>query len=67
MILTDEEIQLKWQTSIRLRLLDHYLHSLKAAIQEGDVSPKMITVDAMDRIIDSILRGTSSERLQGEG
>ena len=59
-------IQVKWQTTIRLRLLDHYLNNLKAAIQEGDISPNAITIDSINRIIDSFLLGTSSERLQGK-
>ena len=60
-----EDSQLKWQTSIRLRLLCHYLQNLKVAIQDGDIDRKMITADTINRIIDSTLLGTSSERLQG--
>lgn len=61
-----EDLQLKWQTSIRLRLLGHYLQYLKLAIQDGDVEWNMITIDSINRIIDSTLLGTSSERLQGK-
>ena len=60
-----EGLQLKWQTSIRLRLLRHYLQNLKLAIQDGDIDRKNITADSINRIIDSTLLGTSSERLQG--
>ena len=62
----DDDIQLKWQTSMRLRLLNHYIHYLKVAVQEGDIAVNMVNPDSMNRIIDSFLLGTSSERLQGK-
>lgn len=50
---------------MRLRLLGHYLHHLKIALQEGEIKPLMLTPSTIDRVIDSFLLGTSSERLQG--
>lgn len=50
---------------MRLRLLGHYLHYLKLALQEGEIKPCMFTPARIDRVIDSTLLGTSSERLQG--
>jgi hypothetical protein len=61
----ERDFLLKWETSMRLRLLVHYLHHLKLALQEGEIKPSMITPSTIDRIIDSTLLGTSSERLQG--
>ena len=63
--ISTKEFQIKWETSIRLRLLGHYLHYLKLALKEGEIKPCMFTPARIDRVIDSTLLGTSSERLQG--
>ena len=55
----------KYGTSIRLRLLLHYMHHVKLALQEGNMEPSVMKKDAFDRMIDAILLGSSSERIQG--
>ena len=52
-------------TSVRLRLLLHYMHHMKLALQEGNMEPSVMKKYVFDRMIDAILLGSSSERIQG--
>lgn len=63
---SEADNRMKWQTGMRLRLLGHYIKYLKLAVQEGEIKPNAISPSSMDRMIDSFLLGTSSERIQGK-
>lgn len=58
--------EIEWQTSMRLRLLSHYIQYLTLAVNEGDIVFSKFDPSSMNRIVDSILLGTPSERLEGE-
>ena len=53
------------QTSIRLRLLVHYMQQLKIAIREGSIEATAVSRSAFERVVDATLLGSSSERVQG--
>lgn len=61
----ESESILKYGSCIRLRLLLHYMHHLKLALQEGNMEPSVMKKDTFDRMIDAILLGSASERIQG--
>lgn len=61
-----EKSQINYEVNLRTQLLKRYFHHLKLAVIEGDISPSRITHDSINRLIDSTLLGTSSERLQGK-
>jgi hypothetical protein len=61
-----EKSIINYEVSLRTQLLKRYFHHLKLAVIEGDISPSNITQDSVNRLIDSTLLGTSSERLQGK-
>lgn len=58
--------EIEWQTSMRLRLLSHYMQYLTLAVNEGDIVFTDFNSSSMTRIVDSILRGTPSERIEGD-
>ena len=58
--------EIEWQTSMRLRLLSHYMQYLTLAVNEGDIIFSNFDHSSMNRIVDSILLGTPSERLEGD-
>ena len=57
--------EIEWQTSLRLRLLSHYMQYLTLAVNEGDIVFTNFSPSSMTRIVDSILLGTPSERIEG--
>ena len=61
----ESESLCKYGTSVRLRLLLHYMHHMKLALQEGNMEPSAMKKDTFDRLIDAILLGSASERIQG--
>lgn len=58
--------EIEWQTSMRLRLLSHYIQYLTLAVNEGDIVFSNFDTSSMNRIVDSILLGTPSERIEGK-
>ena len=60
----DCDVVQKQQTSLRLRMLLHYIHHIKQSVLEGDLPASAVRKDVFERVVDAVLLGSSSERVQ---
>jgi hypothetical protein len=62
-----DDFRIKYQTHLRLALLDNYFNQLKQRLKDksGVLQPVSFQQEKLDRIIDAFLLGTGSERVAG--
>jgi hypothetical protein len=64
----DERVatQLNIETGFRLHFAKHYFARMKKACEDGELDSSLITTSIAGRLADAVMRGTSSERIQGD-